>query len=131
MARQNRAGGFQENRQAAYRSGSHDKLPRTPAKREKLKLGDGGRVVIPAAMREEMGVAPGETLIAYVEDGELRVRSWLGNLKRIQSELSALKKPGASVVDEFLEERRTEQHRSDARFDRLHAEGMAMKKASE
>ena len=54
-------------------------------------------------MREEMGVKPGDDLILHVEDGELRVRSWLQNLKRIQAELSALKKPGESVVDEFLQ----------------------------
>lgn len=129
MPRQNRSSGFHENRQTAYRSGPRDELPGTPAKREKLKLGDGGRIVIPAAMREEMGVAPGDTLIAFVEDGELRVRSWLGNLKRIQSELTALKKPGRSVVDEFLRERREEQRRSDERLDHLHAEGVALKKA--
>ncbi|MER8486172.1 AbrB/MazE/SpoVT family DNA-binding domain-containing protein [Mesorhizobium sp. M1322] len=72
-----------------------------------------------------MGVKPGEDLILYIENGELRVRSWLRNLRRVQAELSALKQPGESVVDEFLKERREEQRRSDRRLDRLHAEGMA------
>lgn len=131
MPRQRKSVGFQEARQADYDPGFRDELPKTPPKREKLKLSDGGRIVIPAAMREEMGVAPGETLVAHVENGELRVRSWLKNLKRIQAELSALKKPDESVVDGFLKERREEQRRSDKRFDRLHEEGMAMRKASE
>ncbi|TIM61435.1 MAG: AbrB/MazE/SpoVT family DNA-binding domain-containing protein, partial [Mesorhizobium sp.] len=102
---------------------------RMPAKRERVRLGEGGRFVIPAAMREEMGVKPGEDLILHVENGELRVRSWLRNLRRVQAELSALKKPGESVVDEFLKERREEQRRSDRRLDRLHAEGTARKGA--
>jgi AbrB family looped-hinge helix DNA binding protein len=131
MPSQREPRGFQEARQAGNDPGFREELLKAPPRHEKLKLGEGGRIVIPAAMREEMGLAPGETLIAHVENGELRVRSWLKNLKRIQAELSALKKPGESVVDEFLEERREEQRWSDERFDRLHAEGMAMKKASE
>nr|WP_244441131.1 AbrB/MazE/SpoVT family DNA-binding domain-containing protein [Mesorhizobium sp. STM 4661] len=79
-------------------------------------------------MREEMGVKPGEDLILHVENGELRVRSWLQNLRRVQAELAALKKPGESVVDEFLKERREEQLRSDKRLDRLHAEGTTTRK---
>lgn len=122
--------GFGESPQAGYASEIREFLQRKRPLYERVKLGDGGRIVIPAAMREEMGVKPGDVLIAYVEDGELRVRSWLKNLRRIQAELSALKKPGESVVDEFLEERREEQRRSDERFDRLHAEGMAMKRGS-
>ena len=131
MKQTKRMAGFREHSQAPYDARRNTAQPGKPPRYEKLKLGEGGRFVIPAAMREEMGVKPGEDLILYVEDGELRVRSWLRNLRRIQSELSALKRPGESVVDDFLKERREEQRRSDERFDRLHAEGMAMKKAPE
>ncbi len=127
MKHKEKTAGFEEQAQAPY--DARQKGPRKPPRYERLKLGEGGRFVIPAAMREEIGVKPGEDLILYVENGELRVRSWLRNLKRIQSELSALKEPGESVVDDFLRERREEQRRSDERFDRLHAEGTAMKKA--
>lgn len=130
MKHKEKTADFGENTQAPYDARQRESLPGRPPRYEKLKLGEGGRFVIPAAMREEIGVKPGEDLILYVENGELRVRSWLRNLRRIQSELSALKGPGESVVDDFLKERREEQHRSDERFDRLHAEGMAMKKAA-
>ena len=123
--------GFGEGPQADYNADTRESLLKKPARFERVKLGEGGRFVIPASMREQMSVKPGDDLILHVEDGELRVRSWLQNLKRLQAELSALKKPGESVIDEFLQERREEQRRSDERFDRLHAEGMAMKKASE
>ena len=125
MAKRAGKAGFDENPQAQFGASARRTPLRVPPKRERVKLGEGGRFVIPAAMREEMGVKPGEDLILHVENGELRVRSWLQNLRRVQAELSALKKPGESVVDEFLEERRKEQLRSDARLDRLHAEGMA------
>jgi bifunctional DNA-binding transcriptional regulator/antitoxin component of YhaV-PrlF toxin-antitoxin module len=123
----NRAGkaGFDENPQAQFGASARKTPLRVPAKRERIKLGEGGRFVIPAVMREEMGVKPGEDLILHVENGELRVRSWLQNLRRVQAELSALKKPDENVVDEFLKERREEQRRSNERLDRLHAEGMA------
>ena len=127
MSRGKKQAGFEEQ-QTPYNAEMRERLLKRQPRYEKLKLGDGGRVVIPAAMREEMGVKPGDLLIVHVSDGELRVRSWLDNLKRIQAELSALKRPGESVVDEFLAERREEQRRSDERIDRLHEEGMAMKK---
>ncbi|PTE09369.1 AbrB/MazE/SpoVT family DNA-binding domain-containing protein [Mesorhizobium helmanticense] len=128
MASGTRKTGFGENPRAQFDAGARKTPLRVPAKRERVKLGEGGRFVIPAAMREEMGVRPGEDLILHVENGELRVRSWLQNLRRVQAELSALKKPGESVVDEFLKERREEQLRSDKRLDRLHAEGTTTRK---
>lgn len=97
--------GFSEAKHAHYEARRAELMKRPPV-RERIKLGDGGRFVIPASMREEMGIKPGDSLIAYVEDGELRVRSFDDNLKRIQQRLSAKKKPGQSVVDEFLAERR-------------------------
>jgi bifunctional DNA-binding transcriptional regulator/antitoxin component of YhaV-PrlF toxin-antitoxin module len=97
--------GFSESRQARY-AAMREELMRMPPKRECVRLGEGGRFVIPSFMREEMGVKPGETLICHVVDGELRVRSYEDNLRRIQEKFSKLKKPGESVVDEFLAERR-------------------------
>ncbi|RWO92161.1 MAG: AbrB/MazE/SpoVT family DNA-binding domain-containing protein [Mesorhizobium sp.] len=129
MANGTEKAGFDENPPTQFEAGAQKTPLRLPAKRERVRLGEGGRFVIPAAMREEMGVKPGEDLILHVENGELRVRSWLRNLRRVQAELSALKKPGESVVDEFLKERREEQRRGDKRFDQLHAEGTARKGA--
>ena len=96
--------GFAEAKQADY-SAIRDELLKMPPKRERVKLGEGGRFVIPAFMREEMGIKPGEVLICHVVDGELRVRSYADNLRRIQERSASYKKPGESVVDEFLAER--------------------------
>lgn len=101
-----KAPGFGEQPQAAYSAHLREELLKMPPRRERLKLGDGGRIVIPAAMREEMAVKPGDTLIAHVEDGVLHVVSYEANLRKIQAEMAKYKKPGESVVDEFLAERR-------------------------
>jgi AbrB family looped-hinge helix DNA binding protein len=105
MSDDRKSTGFSEAEQARFEARRAEWLV-MPAKRERVKLGDGGRIVIPAAMREAMGVKPGDELICHVEDGELRVRSYADNLKRIQQYVSQFKKPGESVVDEFLAERR-------------------------
>lgn len=92
--------GFAESGQAAY-------SPASP-EYERVKLGEAGRLVIPAAMREAMGVKPGDTLMTFVDpDGVLHVQSRRTMLARLQEEAKALKRPGESVVDEFLAERRS------------------------
>jgi AbrB family looped-hinge helix DNA binding protein len=96
--------GFSEAKQSDY-SALREELLKMPPKRERVKLGEGGRFVIPAFMREEMGIKPGDVLICHVVDGELRVTSYADNLRRIQERSAPYKKPGESVVDEFLAER--------------------------
>jgi AbrB family looped-hinge helix DNA binding protein len=104
MSKKDKPEGFDEE-QAEY-AAIRDDLMKLPPKRERVKLGEGGRFVIPAFMREEMGIKPGEVLICHVVDGELRVRSYLDNIRRIQKEVSKYKKAGRErVVDEFLAER--------------------------
>lgn len=46
-----------------------------------------------------------------LEDGELRLSTPLQALKQVQRALSLLKKPGESVVDDFLSDRKQEAHR--------------------
>lgn len=98
--------GLGEEPQKPYSSSIRDELLRKPPKFERLRVGDGGRVVIPAAMREELSIKPGDDIIAYVEDSVLHLVSYQENLRRIQEDVSKYKKPGESVVDEFLAERR-------------------------
>ncbi|WP_157015133.1 AbrB/MazE/SpoVT family DNA-binding domain-containing protein [Mesorhizobium xinjiangense] len=98
--------GFGENPQSEFSADLREEMLKETPQFERVKLGEGGRFVIPASMREKMGVKPGDTLIAHVEDGELHVLSYEENLRRIQEDVSSYKKPGESVVDEFLAERR-------------------------
>lgn len=74
----------------------------------KAVLGDKGRLVIPAALREALGLAPGDVLEIHVENQELRMSTRSGRLRRAQERLRKLVGPDRSIVDEFLAERRAE-----------------------
>jgi AbrB family looped-hinge helix DNA binding protein len=76
----------------------------------RLKIGEAGRIVIPAEMRAAMMVKPGDTVTAEVVEGELRIMSRAVVLDRISSEARKFKErhPDVSVVDELIAERRAE-----------------------
>ena len=77
----------------------------------KLKIGEAGRIVIPAEMRAAMMVKPGDTVTAQVVDGEFRIVSPKVALKRVQAVAQQFKRPGVSAVDELIAERRAEARR--------------------
>jgi AbrB family looped-hinge helix DNA binding protein len=78
----------------------------------KTKIGAGGRVVIPARFREQLGLAVGEVVVLSLEDGEVRMMSFRVRIKRMQEFVAARIEPsGPSIVDEFLAERRAEEAR--------------------
>ena len=106
MPRRDRSSGFAEKRQSEYGSNLREQLLTKPVAYESLKVGEGGRVVIPAAMRAAMGVKPGDTLIANIDGGELKLISRRTALRKVQDKMAKYKKAGESVVDEFLAERR-------------------------
>ena len=84
----------------------------------KVLLSSNGRIVIPAAIREQMGFAPGDTLLLEVEDGVLRVEGFDARLKRIQDELIELVGPERMISDELIAERRAEAWREQVEADR-------------
>jgi bifunctional DNA-binding transcriptional regulator/antitoxin component of YhaV-PrlF toxin-antitoxin module len=74
--------------------------------------------VIPAELRRELGIEPGETLMAHVESGRLVLERRGEILTRLRSELRAATQPGTSMVDELLAERRREVRREAAELER-------------
>jgi len=78
------------------------------ANRLRLTLGPGGRVVIPAALREAMEVAEGDTLLAWIEEGELHLLSPRVGARQAQAMLKGLIPAGVSLADELIAERRRE-----------------------
>jgi AbrB family looped-hinge helix DNA binding protein len=84
----------------------------------KAPLSANGRIVIPAAIREEMGFAPGDTLLMDVEDGVLRVESYRARIRRIQREFAKYAKPGILASDELIADRREEACREKEEFER-------------
>lgn len=76
--------------------------------RMQLRIGDGGRVVIPAEMRAALGVKPGDTLLARVVDGELMLLPHKAAVRRAQLLVRSFVPDGVSLVDELIAERRAE-----------------------
>lgn len=70
-----------------------------------------GRVLIPAELRNALGLQAEEPLRVYVVDGELRIVSRREGIRKAQAIVARYKQPGVSVVDEFIAERRAEAER--------------------
>jgi len=84
----------------------------------KASLSANGGIVIPAAIRAEMGVAPGETLLMDLEDGVMRIESYPARIRRIQREFAKYAKPGILLSDELIAERREEARREEEEIER-------------
>ncbi len=80
----------------------------------KVKLGQQGRLVVPAALRRAMGAAPGDDLSAYVDDGRLIVQTTANAARRIHGLYAHLGEPGASQVDGLIADRRAAARRERA-----------------
>jgi len=72
------------------------------------KIVDGGRLVIPASFRRELGLQVGDTVVMEMVDGELRVRSRDAAIAEIQKLVRGLVTDGVSIVDELISDRRAE-----------------------
>ncbi len=78
-------------------------------------LGDRGRLVLPAAVREQLGLEAGAKLSLVVEDdGTIRLRSLRAIVDAGLGMFAHLGEPGVSMVDELIRERREEAAREDA-----------------
>lgn len=71
-------------------------------------LGADGRLLIPAAVRDAAGIKRGDKVTLRVEDGRIVVSSARADWMRIVGLFADMKKPGESVVDEFLAEKYAE-----------------------
>jgi AbrB family looped-hinge helix DNA binding protein len=74
--------------------------------RAQVRMSDKGRLVIPAAMRQALGMSVGDVLDLRVVDGELRTSSLRSRILRVQERARRYVKPGTLVSDELSAERR-------------------------
>ncbi len=74
----------------------------------KTRVTQGGRIVIPAEMRKQLGIEIGENVNLELESDSLKVTTSQAALRRIQASLKKLVPEGVSLVDELIADRRRE-----------------------
>jgi AbrB family looped-hinge helix DNA binding protein len=72
----------------------------------RARINQNGRVVIPASFRKALGIREGDELVLRMEDDELRITTLKRRLERAQRMIRKYVKPGVSLADELVAERR-------------------------
>jgi AbrB family looped-hinge helix DNA binding protein len=83
----------------------------------KLRVGEKGRTVLPAELRDRANIREGDTLTARLEGGYVILESRAGIMARIRAAAAEAKTDG-QVVDRFRQERQREAEADDARLAR-------------
>ena len=72
----------------------------------RMRVNQNGRVVIPASYRKALWIKAGDEVILRMEDDELRITTMQRKIERAQRLVRKYVKPGVSLVDELIAERR-------------------------
>lgn len=72
------------------------------------KIGPGGRIVIPADVRKQLGMDVGDEVCLGIAEDVLTVQTRRAALRRLQDKLRKKLPKGVSLVDELIAERRKE-----------------------
>ena len=72
------------------------------------KVGPGGRVVLPAAMREALGLAPGDDVLISLEAEGIRILPRDEAIRQAQAIVRELVPDGVSLAEELIADRRRE-----------------------
>ncbi len=72
------------------------------------KVGPGGRVVLPAPMREALGLAPGDDVLVRLEAHEIRLLPRDEAIRQARAIVSEFVPEGVSLADELIADRRRE-----------------------
>ncbi|MBT9289033.1 AbrB/MazE/SpoVT family DNA-binding domain-containing protein [Prosthecodimorpha staleyi] len=102
MSTHRHSSGFAED-QASFEAAAANAIPAAPMR---LRVGPGGRVVVPAEVRKQLGIETGDLLLARIVDGDFVLTTVANATRRIQAIAAKYKRPGVGEVDEFLAQRR-------------------------
>jgi len=72
------------------------------------RMGTNGRLVIPAPLREALGLTAGDEVVLRVTDGELRLLSRAAAIERFQDLVRARVPADRLLSEELIAERRAE-----------------------
>ena len=73
-----------------------------------MKMSEGGRVVVPAEIRQTMGLKEGDTVLWELRDGVATMTTRLALLRQAQATVRQFVPAGVSLADELIAERRAE-----------------------
>jgi AbrB family looped-hinge helix DNA binding protein len=83
-------------------------VPEVRLNEARTRLNENGRIVIPAAMRNALGLQAGDEVILIIEDGELRVTTSARRVERAQRLVRKHVPKGVSLAAELIADRRRE-----------------------
>ncbi len=72
----------------------------------RLRVNENGRIVLPVAFRRALDIRPGDQVLARLEGDEVRITTLRHRLERTQRHVRQFVKPGVSLADERIAERR-------------------------
>jgi AbrB family looped-hinge helix DNA binding protein len=72
----------------------------------RLRVNENGRIVLPVAFRKALNIRPGDQVLARLEGDEVRITTLRHRLERAQRHVRQFVKPGRSLADELIAERR-------------------------
>jgi AbrB family looped-hinge helix DNA binding protein len=73
-----------------------------------MKMSDGGRVVMPAEIRQALGLKEGDAVLWSLVDGVAQVTSRSQRIRQAQALVRKHVPAGVSLADELIAERRQE-----------------------
>lgn len=77
----------------------------------RVRITEGGRIVIPAEFRHALGLNVGDEVLMQLEDGELRLFTLEQGIKRAQETYRKYVPLDRDLVDELIRERHAEAER--------------------
>jgi len=79
----------------------------------RIQVGTGGGIFLPPQIQQTLSIKEGDTLIATLDDGELRLLTVPAAVRKAQAIVKKFVPHGVKLVDELLEDRRREAERDN------------------
>lgn len=86
-------------------------MVREPAAAYETKVDPNGRIVLPAPVRRQLGVGPGDVVVLRLDADGVRVTSRAAAVREAQALVRRHLKPGTSLVQALLDWRREDANR--------------------
>jgi AbrB family looped-hinge helix DNA binding protein len=77
-------------------------------KQTPVKIGEGGRIVLPADYRKALGLDIGDELILHLEHGKMMLLTKPQAIQYVQEKMAAYSTKGRVLSEEVIEERKRE-----------------------